>query len=343
VFGNYERRHVLGTLGRLSVEERPRLIFNQPFPAFPDPTYGNILAFRVNQPGLVEARSDLFLDSAWDFGPDAFLGFRRHDLFGRLGIRRGYLRRAVVATLAVQQDFFLVPRGDNPTSDGSPTPTPYGYSFVEQDLRVDLRDNRVRPTLGAYFGLNASEALRWAASDWTLFRLIPEARGYLPLPLDMVWATRLAAGAIFINDASPGLDALSQQLGPTSYRLRGGGANGNRGFLPGRLGAGVQGGLRRWEASTELRLALGEALGLVGFIDLGDVNASPFFRFYRLNTSAGAGLRYHTPIGVLRLDAGFRIPSWQSTDGSVAVDETTDYFPFSHTPGALHFTVGESF
>ena len=343
VFGNYERRHVFGTLGRLGIEERPRLIFNESFPKFTDPSFGNILSVRLNQPGLVEPRTDAFTSSAWDYGPDPFLGFHRSDIFVRVGLRRGFLTRRLMGTLAVQQDFFIVPRTDNVTSDGSETPTPYAFQFLEQDLRLDLRDNRLRPRLGAYLGFNVSESARYVASDWTQFRLVPEARGYLPLPLDIVFAARFALGAIFIVEASSDLDELSRELGPTSYRLRGGGANSNRGFLPGELGVGVQGGLRRWESSAELRFAFGESFGLVGFVDMGDVNDGHEFRFGYLNSSAGGGLRYHTVIGVLRLDLGFRIPAWQRADGSDGIESDANKLPWSRTPGALHFTIGESF
>jgi outer membrane protein assembly factor BamA len=293
---------------------------------------------------LIEARTDAFTSSSWDYGPDPFLGFNRSDVLARVGLRRGFFARRLVATLAVQQDVFIVPdRTTNLTSDGSETPAPYEYAFLEQDVRVDLRDSRLRPTLGAYFGLNATESPRSATSDWTMFRLAPEARGYLPLPLDAVFAARFAIGAIFIQNSDASLDAISRQLGPTSYRLRGGGANSNRGFLPGQLGAGIQGGLRRWESSAELRFAFGQSLGLVGFMDFGDVNDSPVYRFGDLNTSAGFGLRYHTVIGVLRLDAGFRIPAWQRVDGSDGIEANAHTLPWSSTPGAVHFTIGESF
>jgi len=343
VFANYEKRHVLGTLGRLSIEERPRLIFGESFPNFTDPSFGNILSLRLNHPGLVEPRTDAFTSTAWDYGPDAFLGFYRSDIFVRLGLRRGFFARQLMGTLALQQDFFIVPRTDNVTSDGSETPAPYAYSFLEQDLRLDLRDDRLRPRLGAYVGLNVTESPRWFASDWTQFRLLPEARGYVPLPLDIVFAARFALGAVFIVDSSSDLDQLSRDLGPTSYRLRGGGANSNRGFMPGELGVGVQGGLRRWESSAELRLSFGENLGLVGFFDLGDVNDGHEFRFGYLNSSAGGGLRYHTLIGVLRLDVGFRIPAWQRADGSDGIESDANMLPWSRIPGAIHFTIGESF
>lgn len=340
LFGRYERRHVFGTLGRLTLEERPRVIFSDDFPRPTPPQLGNLVGLKLTQPGLLEARTELFSENAWDFGPDAFLGFERSDLFFRIGARRGFFSRRLLATLALQQDLFLVnPSGV--TSDGSELPSSYGYSFVEQDVRLDLRDNSLRPRIGAYFGLNASQAPRWSGSDWTALRLAPDARVYLPLIFDIVWASRIAMGGIFITDASSSLDATSQALGPNTYRLRGGGANSNRGFLAGQLGAGRQGGIRRWEASTELRVPFGQDFVLAGFADIGDVNDAPDWRFDHLNLSVGLGLRFYTILGAIRLDLGLRIPSLQRTDGSDGVEP--DDSRFLGNPGALHLTIGDAF
>src|SRR5690606_38449643 len=145
-------------------------------------------------------------------------------------------------------------------------------TFLEQDVRLDLRDDRARATRGVFLGLNTSQSPRWSGSDWTAFRVAPELRTYLRLPLDIVWASRFAGAAFFVSNPSAELDELSQRLGPNTYRLRGGGAYSNRGFLAGTLGAGLQGGIRRWETSTELRVPLGDSLVLAGFMDFGDVN-----------------------------------------------------------------------
>lgn len=343
VFGLYERRHLFGTLGKLRLEERPRLIFGQEFPHIVSPAAGNVLGVRVNQPGLVEPRTDVFTRSVWDYGPDPFLGFTRSDLFVRVGMRRGFFSRRLQATLSLQQDFFTVPRDGNATSDGSELPSSYRYSFVEQDARLDLRDRPLRPRSGAYLGLTGSAAPRWAGSDWTAFFVRPEIRGYLPLPFDTVLAARALIGSLFIVDASTDLDETNQRLGPAAYRLRGGGANSNRGFLAGQLGAGLEGGLRRWESTLELRLALGASFSVAFFADVGDVNDAPRFRFDHINLSAGAGLRFFTLIGALRLDAGFRIRSLQRLDGESGIEDDDSRFPFTSVPGALHFTIGESF
>ncbi len=343
LFGTYERRHLAGSLARLRVEERPRMIFNRQFPSASPPQFGNVLSANLHLPALVEPRTNNFTSTQWDFGPDAFLGFRRSDVLFRVGARRGFWRRRVVATLALQQDLFVVPTARNSTSDGSPLPVSYRYAFVEQDVRLDLRDDRVRASKGAYFAVNATQGGRWQASDFTAFRVGPEARAYIPLPFDMVIASRFAVAAFFVTDASARIDALSQQLGPSSYRLRGGGANGNRGFFPGELGAGPQGGVRRWLSTLELRVPFGSSLAMVGFLDAGDVNDARRFRFNHLNTSVGFGFWYYTIVGAIRLDAGFRIPAWQRADGSDGIDPDASTFPFTEAPGALHLTIGESF
>lgn len=342
LFGRYERRHIFGSLGRFSIEERPRMIFSEEFPRLAPPKFGNIVKVRTNQPGLVERRTDLFTEDAWDYGPDPFLGFLRSDLYFRVGARRGFWRRRIVTTLAVQQDILLVGKSpENVTSDGSQLPSSYAYSFVEQDVRLDLRDDTMRPSIGAYFGINTTEAPMWAGSDWTAFRLAPEARTYLPLFWDIVWANRFAVAGIFIRSADEDLDETSQELGPSTYRLRGGGANSNRGFLAGTLGVGVQGGIRRWEASSELRIPFGQSFVLAGFADVGDVNDEAVFRWDYLNLTLGGGLRFYTILGAIRLDVGLRVPSLQRTDGSQGVNADDSHL--FGAPGALHLTIGDPF
>jgi outer membrane translocation and assembly module TamA len=166
-------------------------------------------------------------------------------------------------------------------------------------------------------------------------------RGYVPLFWDIVWANRFAIAGLFIHDASSNLDATSQRLGPNAYRLRGGGANSNRGFLAGQLGAGPQGGIRRWEASSELRIPFGRDFVLAGFVDVGDVHDQASWRFNYLNFTVGWGLRYYTILGAIRLDTGLRILPLQRVDGSDGVSE--DDSRLFGAPGAIHLTIGDAF
>jgi outer membrane protein assembly factor BamA len=338
---SYERRHLFGSLARARIEERPRLIFNKDFPRYAPPTFGNIVKLTVTYPGLLERRTESFFESAWDYGPEPFLEFIRHDIYGRIGSRRRFFRGKLTATLALQQDRFIVAPGTR-SSEGELQDT-YGLSFVEQDLRLDFRDDVMRPKLGAYFGVHAAESALWQLSDWTAFFLSPEARGYLPLFWDVVWATRFGLGTIFITNANEDLQDEAERLGPTTYRLRGGGANSNRGFLAGTLGAGLDGGIRRWEASTELRFPFGESFVIAGFFDVGNVTDEKTFDFDHLNASVGHGFRFYTVLGAIRLDVGYRIPSLQWADGSDGIEPDDSTLLGTGVAGAIHLTIGDAF
>jgi outer membrane protein insertion porin family/translocation and assembly module TamA len=76
------------------------------------------------------------------------------------------------------------------------------------------------------------------------------------------------------------------------------------------------GGFSMWQASAELRFNISGPLGVATFCDVGDVSQKPpldkgAFRFNYLHMSCGAGLRYDTPVGPLRLDVAYRIPFLQ--------------------------------
>jgi outer membrane translocation and assembly module TamA len=225
-------------------------------------------------------------------------------------------------------------------------PASYYLPFIEERVTVDLRDDAANPTLGAYFSLSLHEAVRIMEKTWNYIRLTPDVRGYVPIGLGMVLAARFAMGALFVLSADEEhLDQDQIALGPQTYRLRGGGAQSNRGFLPGALGDSKRGGTRSWEGSLELRIPITKDISLVGFGDMGDVygplNGKDRFRFERLNTTFGGGLRYRTIVGPIRLDVGARPKNLQSTKGGTGEEDTTlGSWKFR---GAIHLTIGEAF
>lgn len=345
LLGSYERRHVLGTLGKLRIEERPRLIFKKTFPGLGKQQLGNVLRLRWSEPGLVEARTELAAETIWDYGPDPFEGFLRSDIILQLSAERAFLRRLLFARLGLQQDFYIVPESERALPDGvDPTtldeqtldlpPASYEYMFVEENLRLDLRDDQVQPHAGALLLLNLTQSVRSPMSDWTLLSVAPDARVFVPLPFGMTLALRFAVAALFILDAEPKPvgDRISETLGPQSYRLRGGGAQSNRGFVAATLGVGDNGGIRRWEASSELRVRLGQNFGVATFLDLGNVTATSGFGFDEPNPAVGFGLRYLTVVGTIRGDLGFRLHH----------DNPPEQFGI-RMPDAVHVTIGEAF
>lgn len=331
----YEHRNFLGGLRRLRIEERPRVILLDNFPAVPSegPRLGNVLSVVFEQPAALEARTEAFSNNEWDYGPDAFYGYFRHDLAVKIGLRRAFLRQRLHAQIALEHDLYRIVDETAPDRVSS-----YRLPFVEQHVRLDLRDDARRPTTGAYAALTVQEAFRLGGyGSWRYLRIIPDVRGYAPLAWDVVLAARFALGAIVIFDSDDALDATSAALGPQSYRFRGGGASGNRGFYPGTLGSGIDGGKRRWEGSLELRVPLFADVGAALFSDVGDVSETSSFRFAHLNTSAGFGLRYYTVVGAIRFDAGWRIPGMQRAGGG------GEQVEFGVLPSAIHLTIGEAF
>ena len=90
------------------------------------------------------------------------------------------------------------------------------------------------------------------------------------------------------------------------------------------------GGYTLVEANLELRFRIWGPLALVGFLDMGDVQEGEHaYRPDQWNFAAGPGLRYDSPLGLVRLDAGFHLK-----DTGVFPDE-----PF----WAVHFGLGEAF
>ena len=101
------------------------------------------------------------------------------------------------------------------------------------------------------------------------------------------------------------------------------------------------GGFTLWEASLELRFPISGAFSGAFFTDTADVSPKPLnFRLNRPHLSVGIGFRYDTPVGPIRLDAGYRIPGLQAPAGASGegIPNTTFGIPM-----ALSFGIGEAF
>jgi outer membrane translocation and assembly module TamA len=90
------------------------------------------------------------------------------------------------------------------------------------------------------------------------------------------------------------------------------------------------GGQTSLVGNLELRVPIGGGFGLIGFVDAGDNQAGEVeYVPDEWNYSAGPGLRFDSPLGLIRLDLGFRL-----NDPGVYAGE----------PGwAIHFGFGEAF
>jgi outer membrane translocation and assembly module TamA len=127
---------------------------------------------------------------------------------------------------------------------------------------------------------------------------------------------------------------------PASKRFFAGGDTTVRGFDMDRLGTpgtfdrdGTPiGGHAAMILNAEARVAVGRAVGVVGFLDAG--NVFPIVNdvsLRDLRAAVGFGIRYKSPIGPLRVDVGFKIGTLRT-------------FGANHENRvALHISIGQAF
>ncbi len=383
----YEHRNVFDNMLRVRLEERPRLICPNQFPncdlsgisqRIP---FGNQVSVDVRWPAFLEPRTVLIGGITHDYGPAPFYNFFRHELDGRIGLERSFLDGRVYLSGAVRGNLFF-PDEDQGVRTRSQREETRAL-ILEQNLNIDLRDNPRDPHEGIFIGIGLQEGGFGGVSSWDYVRATADVRGYISLPLGMVLAGRFAMGGMFIL-GSYGLDPQNiyglAELGPFSNQLTGGGPVSNRGFPAGFLGdverrdvdvrptpegaterppVLISGGVRRWEASLELRIPITPTLGFVIFADAGDVTRRLEWRFNHPQIAVGGGLRLKIEgIGTVRLDVAGRPDDLQVFGESTLIEACTNDFqsqcrpvarafdwfgPGSGFPGALHLTFGEAF
>ncbi|HET8935303.1 MAG TPA: BamA/TamA family outer membrane protein [Polyangiales bacterium] len=377
LLGRIEHRNFLGGMRRISIEDRPRVIFDEAFPSAASPTMGNLLILDFRQPSFLEARTSFAVVGRWDLGRDPYTNDARSDLLAGAGPDRTFWDGKLRATVTYNINAYL-PQGA-PGDPGTPhiRYPAYYATYFQYSLVLDVRDAPREPKRGAYVALTVQHAPHFLPGDWDYVRVTPDVRGYFPLGFGLVLAARARLGVMEISDTSIPKPAAGyenentwqkrlkgeaqtrlRELGPLRQRLRGGGNNSVRGYAPNTLGDVLNvgdivdsGGLRQWEASLELRAPLTPDFGAVLFVDVGDVSAEKRFRWNVPQMSFGFGLRYRTVIGPIRLDFGFAPKGLQvigSTDPRRRITLETGGRPFGESyilgsRGAIHFTIGEAY
>ncbi len=377
---SYEHRNVFDSMLRVRFEERPRLICPNQFPECDlsgieqQIPFGNQVALEVRWPAFLEPRTVLVGGITHDYGPAPFLNFFRHELDGRVGLERSFFDGRLWLSGAIRGNLFF-PDDDQRVRLRFVREETRAL-ILEQSAYLDLRDQPRDPHEGLYVAAGLSEGGLGGLSSWDYVRLTAEARGYVSLPFGIVLAARFGIGAMFIL-GSYGLDPDNVYdlagLGPFSQQLTGGGPVSNRGFPAGFMGdverraietrptpSGVElrppvlisGGVRRWEASIELRVPITPELGVALFVDAGDVTRRLEWRFDHPQMAVGGGLRLHTFIGTIRLDVAGRPDALQVLGASTLPrpcvdDRDVECRPvamiFGWFPGAIHITLGEAF
>ena len=172
---------------------------------------------------------------------------------------------------------------------------------------LDPRDGlRSRLTLSPFAGQVDGDSV-------SFLRIDGRVAYYLPLDEEkrFVLATRARLGSIIAEDV---FDV------PVTRRLFAGGGGSVRGYASNSLGpenasGDARGGLSVVELGAELRFPVRGDLGGAIFAEAGQVSDSVSPEFDDLRTAFGAGVRYYSPIGPVRVDFAFPIDPDSDEDG----------------------------
>ncbi len=176
----------------------------------------------------------------------------------------------------------------------------YLLTGVPGTLTFDNRDDILNPTKGFYATAFAEPAYDALNGNGMVF-LKGSASTYAALDnaRRFVLAGKLTVGSI----VAPSVESV-----PASRRFIAGGGGSIRGYsyrnVGPRVDGQVVGGRSLVEMSGELRVKITDKIGVVGFADAGNVYSDIVPDFSNpFKIGVGAGIRYFTPIGPLRIDA----------------------------------------
>ncbi|WP_345779323.1 autotransporter assembly complex family protein [Roseibium sediminicola] len=275
LFGRGELLSVEGSVGRIGdksiadQEYSARIAFEKPGVFGPLTSFSTSLGAKQENPDAYKSRSVTF---------DAYLNREfSEQLKGRAGAEVYY---------ANEEDVF---GNENYLLVGLPT-----------DLTFDNRDDKLNPSKGIFAALYAepaydalnSNAMGFVKGTVSSYYALDEAKRF-------ILAGRVSAGSIL----APSVESV-----PASRRLIAGGGGSIRGYayrnVGPRVNGEVAGGRSLIELSGEVRVKVTDTIGIVGFVDAGNAyeDSVPDFS-EELKVGVGAGLRYFTPIGPLRVDA----------------------------------------
>jgi outer membrane protein insertion porin family len=210
------------------------------------------------------------------------------------------------------------------------TPDDSGWvrvSSLTPAVVLDLRDNIFDPRRGSVHGITVKQAMSLIGSKAEFTKTTVQTTWFFPAKDLAVLALSARAGM-----AWPHRDTVEV---PIHERFYIGGSTTVRGYIQDSIGPPTveatsskvpTGGASVLQLNAEVRMGSAEGLGVVLFTDAGNVWANQQIRLDDLRASYGAGIRYHTPVGPLRIDYGQKIHRLTG-----------------ESPGELHFNIGQAF
>lgn len=221
----------------------------------------------------------------------------------------------------------------------------------------DTRDDIADPFTGLFLSASGQLAGRRIGSEVGFAKTFMSAQRFTPIPhtprIVLATSVRLgmasgfprqvavldaSGGATFNADGTPSLVTVRDL--PASERFFAGGDTTMRGFALDQVGAPNTidkdgfpiGGGGLVILNAEFRVPVKGGLGVVGFVDAGNVFArTSEIDFGGMRSAVGFGVRYKSPIGPIRFDVGFKTRRNEITPGN------------RESASALHISLGQAF
>jgi outer membrane protein insertion porin family len=283
-------------------------------------------------------RTDQLTYTSQTYGGRATLSYRRETNLGagRTPVRYGfhlayvneYLRYGIKAADLSDQSSReeRIALGLDPTTGrGAGT-----MGAIDFDAERSVVDNQLDPHKGFSTTIHFEHATPRLFGTYQFSEVLAEGRAYLPVGRHVL-AARIRAGSVAAADPT---DLPFSKL----YFL--GGSTSERGWgryeiSPLDSDGFPIGGRTLAEGSVEWRMALSPKFSVVTFVDAGDVSARNWgFSSLTPRIDAGAGIRYGTPVGAIRIDYAHQI---NSIPGLVINGTPESRF------WRIHFSIGQAF
>ncbi|MDX1624606.1 MAG: outer membrane protein assembly factor BamA [Gemmatimonadota bacterium] len=282
---------------------------------------------RLEREGAVTYRQPVLFLPEGSFTASAFLRFEtepnytveRTGATARVGYRASRTITASAGLTAERDDFSDFDEGVLIPQLGRDFINPSRLVFVDAGIAYDNTDSLFRPSRGYRADLGYQAGLPVAGTDYAYQKVTLEVTHYVEVTEGWVVAMKALPGAIFLYSGDP--EEGGEGRVPLFQRLFAGGASSVRGFERRQLGPkddprrfGQErdpepiGGRGLFETSVELRFPLRGNFRGAAFVDAGNVwREVADISLGDLKYTPGAGVRYITPVGPIRLDVARRI------------------------------------
>jgi outer membrane protein insertion porin family len=283
----------------------------------------NLTEYRVvgtfREPRLFNSAADAFLNVAFEQQHRSTFDFERRSFSANVERRYSGPYR-VTGTYQLQRTrvFNQIYAADDPNAPLIDRAFPqYLLSSFSGSLIRDSRDDALDTHTGNYMSANGQLAAEAIGSEIGLIKSFFTAQMFRTVPR--------TNRVVFAGSARLGLATGFAGLGdlPAAERFFAGGDTTVRGFALDQLGVrhippepgdtvdangAAIGGNGLVIFNAELRVPVTGGLGVVGFIDTGNVFAHPTtIEFAEMRSAVGGGIRYKSPIGPLRVDYGVKV------------------------------------